>query len=322
MTFSRLAVSLLIAGTLALGGCGAAVSQRASDREAVAEASFPPTGQLLEVDGHRIHAHVEGRGPDLVLIHGASGSTRDFTFSFVEQMKGRYRVIALDRPGLGWSDDIGPDGTSPLVQADVLRKAAAQLGVRRPIVLGHSYGAAVALAWGLRDPGNTAAIVTVSGAVMPWPGDLGPLYSLTASSFGQAAVVPLISAFVSPDRADRIVGQIFAPQKVPPGYSDYFGVGLSLRRESFRINARQVTGLKPYLRLMEPNYPKLPMPVEILHGGDDRVVPVEIHAQPLGRLIPGARVTILEGIGHMPHHVAPDAVAAAIDRAASRAGLR
>ncbi|ABA79180.2 alpha/beta fold hydrolase [Rhodobacter sphaeroides] len=322
MTRSKLAVSLLIAGTLALGGCGAAVSQRAADREAVAETSYPPTGQLLTVEGHTVHAHVEGHGPDLILIHGASGSTRDFTFSFVERMKGRYRVIAFDRPGLGWSDDIGPDGVSPLVQADLLRKAAEQLGVKRPIVLGHSYGAAVALAWGLRDPGQTAAIVTVSGAVMPWPGDLGPLYSLTASSFGQAAVVPLISAFVSPDRAEKVVGQIFAPQAVPPGYADYFGVGLSLRRESFRINARQVTGLKPYLKLMQPNYAKLPMPVEILHGDADQVVPVEIHARPLGRLIPNAHVTILPGIGHMPHHVAPEAVAAAIDRAAVRAGLR
>lgn len=322
MTFSRLAVSLLIAGSLALGGCGAAVSQRAADREAVAEASYPPTGQLIEVDGHTVHAHVEGRGPDLVLIHGASGSTRDFTFSFVDRVKDRYRVIVFDRPGLGWSDDIGPAGNSPLVQVDLLRKAAGQLGVRRPIVLGHSYGAAVALAWGLRDPGNTAGIVTVSGAVMPWPGDLGPIYALTSSSFGSAAVVPLIAAFVSDQRADRVVEQIFAPQVVPAGYPEYFGVGLSLRRESFRVNARQVTNLKPYLKLMQPNYPKLPVPVEILHGDADRVVPAEIHAEPLGKLIPGSRVTILKGIGHMPHHVAADEVGAAIDRVAVRAGLR
>lgn len=78
----------------------------------MAETSYPPTGQLLTVEGHTVHAHVEGHGPDLILIHGASGSTRDFTFSFVERMKGRYRVIAFDRPGLGWSDDIGPDGVS------------------------------------------------------------------------------------------------------------------------------------------------------------------------------------------------------------------
>lgn len=322
MTFSRLAVSLLIAGSLALGGCGAAVSQRAADREAVAEASYPPTGQVLEVEGHRVHAHVEGRGPDLVLIHGASGSTRDFTFSFVERMKRHYRVVAFDRPGHGWSDDIGPQGTSPLAQADVLRKAAAQLGVRRPIVLGHSYGAAVALAWGLRDPDNTAAIVTLAGAVMPWPGDLGPVYALTASDFGSAAVVPLISAFVSERRADRVVEQIFAPQKPPAGYADYFGVGLSLRRDSFRVNARQVNGLKPYLKLMQPGYSSLPMPVEILHGDADGVVPADIHAEPLGRLIPNSRVTLLKGIGHMPHHSAPDAVEAAIDRAARQAGLR
>ena len=322
MTVQRLAVSVIIAGTLALGGCGAAVAKRAADREAVAEASYPPTGRLLRVDGRSIHAHVEGHGPDLVLIHGASGSTRDFTFSFVDRMKGRYRVIAFDRPGLGWSEPLGAEGTSPLVQADLLRKAAAQLGVHRPVVLGHSYGGAVALAWGLRDPGGTAAIVTVSGAAMPWPGGLGPVYAMTASGLGQRALVPLVSAFVSEARADRVVAQIFAPQTPPAGYSEYFGVGLSLRRDTFRENTRQVNGLKPHPRLMQAHYPRLPMPVEILHGDADTIVPHHIHAEPLAKLVPGATLTILPGIGHMPHHSAPDAVAAAIDRAAHRAGLR
>ncbi|WP_204318265.1 alpha/beta fold hydrolase [Serratia marcescens] len=46
-----------------------------------------------------------------------------------------------------------------------------------------------------------------------------------------------------------------------------------------------------------------------VHGDADQVVPVEIHARPLGRLIPNAHVSILPGIGHMPHHVAPEAVA-------------
>ena len=40
-----------------------------------------------------------GAGPDLVLIHGSSGNTRDFTFGFVDTVKDRYRVIVFDRPG-------------------------------------------------------------------------------------------------------------------------------------------------------------------------------------------------------------------------------
>ena len=64
------------------------------------------------------------------------------------------------------------------------------------------------------------------------------------------------------------------------------------------------------------------MPIEIVHGTADEVVPIGVHSEPLARQIPGAVLTRLEGIGHMPHHAAPDAVEAAIHRAAARARLR
>ena len=73
---------------------------------------------------------------------------------------------------------------------------------------------------------------------------------------------------------------------------------------------------------MSARYSTLPMPVEIVHGTADDVVPIHIHSEPLARQIPGAVLTRLEGIGHMPHHSAPAAVAEAIDRAAARARLR
>ncbi|TKA97187.1 alpha/beta hydrolase [Cereibacter changlensis] len=321
MTLPKLVASL-VAATVVLGGCAAAVDTRATRREALAEQLYPPTGQLLQVNGRTVHAHVEGQGPDLVLIHGASGNTRDFTFRLVDQLKGRYRVIAFDRPGMGWSDDMGPEGLSPLVQADVLRAAADQLGVKNPLVLGHSYGGSVALAWGLRDPGDTAGLVIVSGASMPWPGGLGALNAVTASDFGGATIVPLLTAYVAPERTEPVVEAIFAPQAAPEGYAEYIGIGLSLRRDSFRTNAKQLSNLKPYLQLMMPNYSKLPMPVEIVHGTGDTIVPYKVHGEPLSKLIPGAHLTLLPDIGHMPQHVAAPAVIAAIDRAAARAGLR
>ena len=132
----------------ALAGC-AVIDARATAREAAFEAQFPTTGQLLEVNGTTIHAHVEGSGPDLILLHGASGNTRDFTFDLVDRLKDGYRVIAFDRPGLGWTDPIA-DNDNPIAQAELLRGAARQLDVINPIVLGHSYGGAVALAWARR----------------------------------------------------------------------------------------------------------------------------------------------------------------------------
>ncbi len=325
MTLPRLAASFLTLAAVAamLAGCGALVGHRADSRAAAAEERYPPTGRIILVGGHRVHAHVEGSGPDLILLHGASGSTRDFTFALVDQLKGRYRVIAFDRPGLGWSDALDePGGLSPIVQADHLRAAADELGVRRPIIMGHSYGASVALAWALRDPGRTSALVLVSGANRPWEGGLGPSYTITASRFGGATIVPLVSAFATEGLTRTVIDSIFKPDVAPPGYADYIGAGLTLRQQTLHTNARQITALLPYLTEMEKHYGELPMPVEIVHGDRDQVVPLEIHGLPLVDLIPDAEITVLDGAGHMPHHTHSGVVVEAIDRAARRAGRR
>ncbi|RVT84217.1 alpha/beta hydrolase [Rhodobacteraceae bacterium CCMM004] len=327
MTLTKLAFSLGLAAA-ALAGCGAFIDTRADRREAAAEAAYPPEGRFVEVGGRRVHYVQEGRGPDLVLLHGASGNTRDFTFAFVDAVRDRYRVTVFDRPGLGYTDRtddryVGATVTaaeSPAEQAALLSAAARQIGVRRPVVLGHSYGGAVAMAWALEhDP---AAVVIVSGATQPWPGDLGPLYGLAGSAFGGASLVPLITAFAPLGRVETALGSIFAPQSPPEGYDDHIGAPLTLRRASFRANARQVNTLRPHLVEMSQRYPSLTLPVEIVHGVADRTVPIHIHSDPLAEQIPGANLVRLAGIGHMPHHVAQTDVVAAIDRAARRAGLR
>ena len=178
------------------------------------------------------------------------------------------------------------------------------------------------MAWGLSRPEDTAALVVLSGASNPWPGGLGVLYGVASSAIGGATVVPLIAAFPPRGQVDGALDSIFAPQSPPDGYADYIGSGLTLRRETLRANARQVNSLRPHVVEMSARYSTLPMPVEIVHGTADDVVPIHIHSEPLARQIPGAVLTRLEGIGHMPHHSAPAAVAEAIDRAAARARLR
>lgn len=321
MRSPRLALSLILAAT-AIGGCALLTDRRATANEAAAESAYPPTGQFIGVQGVKVHAHVQGEGPDLVLIHGASGNTRDFTFSLVDRLAQDYRVIAFDRPGLGWSESLGDAGVSPFLQARLLQQAAAKLGVERPIILGHSYGGAVAMAWGLTATPDTAALVIVSGATMPWPGGLGPFYAVTGSRIGAATVIPAITAFASPKQADAVIEGIFAPAPAPDGYAEYVGAPLTMRRASLRANAAQVSGLKPYVTRMAEEYPKLDIPVELLHGTADTIVPAKIHAIPLSNLLPDATLTLLPDVAHMPHHTHPDAVIAAIHRAATRAGLR
>lgn len=324
MTLRRLAASLalVLGAAAALTGCAAWVDARAGAREAAAEASFPARGRIIEVAGRRVHAHIEGSGPDLVLLHGANGNLRDFTFRLSGLLARDFRVIAFDRPGLGFSDPLAENNESPIVQADHLRAAARALGARNPIVLGHSYGGAVALAWGLRAPGDTAALVILAGASHPWEGPLSLSQTLPATRLGGTVLVPLLTALTSDDTAEGFLENVFRPQPVPEGFAEHFGVPLSLRRDSIRNSAEQVSALKLHLAAMAPFYPQLPMPVEIVHGTADRTVGLRIHGERLAADVPEANLTALRGIGHMPQHVAEDAVLAAIHRAAARAGLR
>lgn len=303
---------------------------RASARSSAAEAEFPPQGEIITVDGHRVHAVVMGTGPDLVLIHGAGGSTRDFTQGLAQRLSETYRVIVLDRPGLGHTEHFDPDhgralSTSAATiaeQAVLLRGAARALGADRPIVVGHSFGATVALAWAVQFPGDIAALVNVAGPSLPWPGALSTYYRINGSLLGGIVVSPLIGAWVPKAQLEAVVESVFAPNPMPEGYAANAGVELVVRPRSLRANARQVARLRPQVVDLAPAYTALDLPVEILHGDMDTTVPLGIHSGPLADLVRGANLTVLEGVGHMPHHARPDDFVAAIDRAATRAGLR
>lgn len=322
----KLAVKSLILLAIAVTGLLGCTRYRAGVNEARAEAAYPPEGRFVTVDGTRVHGVVMGRAagdaPDLVLIHGASGSTRDMTFSLAPRLAETYRVIVFDRPGLGYTDRINRTGATITQQADLLQKAAAQLGAEKPVVLGHSYGGAVALAWAVTRPDHIAALVDVSGAAEPWEGGISFYYRLLSSPVLGPLVIPFLTAYVDDSRVEEAVREIFAPQDPPDGYVDYIGTGLTLRRHSLRANALQRANLLSEIEALHTRYGEISVPVEIVHGTADTTVPLSVHSVPLADQVPDAHLTRLEGIGHMPHHADEDAVVAAINRAARRAGLR
>ena len=322
LTLTVLAASL---GAL-LTGCTA---QYRADR---AEAAFPPSGDFVEVTGGRVHYVQAGSGPDVVLLHGAGGNLRDYTFDLMGRLTDRYRVTAFDRPGMGYTDPapgvdgrpLSTEGASPAQQARMLRDAAAALDLEAPIVVGHSFGGIVAMAWALEGleeetPVNASAVVSLAGVMLPWPGGLGAYYTVNGSAFGGAVTVPLISAYV-PDRVvQAAIAGTFDPNEMPDGYAEHIGAPLTLRPGPFRENVRQVNTLRPHVVEMETRYADLTLPIEILHGEADETVPLRVHGGPMAERYDNVHLTPLPGVGHMPHHTAPEEAVAAIDRAAARA---
>lgn len=285
-------------------------------REAAIRRRFPPVGRIVAVGGRRVHAMTLGAGPDLVMIHGSSGQLRDL-LPLMTRLAGRFRVTAFDRPGLGFSDAIGAEGVSPAGQARHLAMAAAELGITRPLVLGQSYGGTVALAWGLEVTGAQAArgLVLISTPSQPWVAKLDWWYQLTATRLGRALAVPLAAALVTDAYIEKMMPGLFAPSAPPEGYSAQIGALLALPPGALGVNADQVNGLLPHVLAMQGEYARLTLPVEMVHGAHDPIVPMELHSGPLAALLPQARLTVLEDAGHMPHHTHPEAVEAAVLRA-------
>ncbi len=316
-----LKVGLPAAALLAGGGFVAA----SHDSTASDPADLPETSRILEVQGKRVHADVGGSqttgAPTIILIHGASGNLHDMTFSLAPRLRQTHHVVAFDRPGLGHSEPLHDKGETPREQARHLAAAARKLGVERAIVVGHSYGGAVALAFALEAPDLTAGVVSLAGAAMPWPGELGSWYSFASSAVGAQLVIPVLSRLVPSSFIRKSIQGVFAPNVVPEGYPEHLGLDLATAPQALVTNARQVGSLKPRLREMSKHYNGITAPIEIIHGEADDTVPLAVHSVPLSETAPNARLQRLKGVGHMIHHAAEDETVAAIRRALSRSGI-
>jgi pimeloyl-ACP methyl ester carboxylesterase len=302
---------------LRIGGA-AAVTGACATAATPVEQTHPPVGRFVQVDGLDVHYAEVGAGPAVVLVHGASGNLRDFTFSLSDRLAAAgFRAIAFDRPGFGYTDRPAERGHVPAEQARILRAAASRIGVERPIVVGHSYGGAVAMAWAVDAPGETAGVVSLAGATYPWGGDAGALYRFGASPVFGGAVRGLARLLIDPGQPDSLLARIFNPDPVPAGYGAHVGVGLALRPGTFRANAEDLDALNRELEAQAPRYRGLRVPVEALHGAADRTVWAEVHSEPLVRDVAQGRLTLLDGVGHMPHHAEEAAVVDAVRRLAA-----
>ncbi|MGF1503101.1 MAG: alpha/beta fold hydrolase [Paracoccaceae bacterium] len=283
----------------------------------------PPLGRFVAVSGARLHLYEAGAGtgvaeaqPTLVLLHGASGNLRDFTLSILPPLAEAHRVVAVDRPGFGYSTALG-EGWRLSVQRQAIGAALRQTGHDRLVLVGHSYAGALALDWALAEPDRIAGLVLLAGATMDWGGALDTQYTLLAAPILGQAAAALAPRLIGSARLRRALEGIFAPQPVPERYFAEGGIDLALRPETLRTNARMLTALHAQIREMAPRYGEIRAPALVVHGEADRIVPARIHGRPLAARLPEAEGLFLDGVGHMPHHADAHGLAARISRFAS-----
>jgi pimeloyl-ACP methyl ester carboxylesterase len=118
--------------------------------------------------------------------------------------------------------------------------------------------------------------------------------------------------------APMTIGAIFDPDPVPAGFSARIGALLAIRPGTFVSSARDVVDFHDCLVHLSPHYNEIAVPTEIVTGEMDLVVSPVIHAHGLARDIPGARLTVMPGVGHLPQWSRTSDVVAAIERTRAR----
>ncbi|MGE0724231.1 MAG: alpha/beta fold hydrolase [Alphaproteobacteria bacterium] len=269
--------------------------------------------RFLEVDNVRLRYRDAGAGDAIVLIHGNGGMIEDFTVGGLWDLAAATgRTIAFDRPGSGHSTRPRGRRWTPAAQAGLLLAALRRLEVRNPVVVGHSWGALVAVEMGLRAPETIRGLVLACGYLFPT--------RRFDVAFGAAMATPRIGSVMRRTvlpvvlRLSRkgFVRRLFAPDPVPARFA-HFPIEVVLGRSQLRAMAEDTAYLNPACAALQPRYADVRVPVAIVAGADDRIVDTRTHSARLARQLPHAALRIVPG-GHMVHYSAPDAIVEACRR--------
>ena len=263
-----------------------------------------------------MHYLERGQGTPLVMLHGNGSMLQELRLSgLYELAAARYRVFLPDRPGYGHSTRPRRRWWGPRAQAALLRALLARIGVERPIVFGHSFGALVALAFALDYPADTRGVVLASGYYFPTPRlDVPLMASPSIPLLGDLmrhTVSPLISRALWP----HMLKVQFSPAPVPR-YFQLFPTWMALRPSQLRAAAEEAALLVPSAARMQRRYASLDVPAVIVAGAQDRYVDPSRHSLELARRISHRELVVSPRAGHMVHHVDPRRVLHAIEAAA------
>ena len=249
----------------------------------------PADARFAAIDGVRLHFLDEGEGPPVVFLHGFGTSLDIWRHGALGSVAAQHRVLALDLKGFGWSDR-PPGDYSPGAQAELVWKLLDERGAGEISLVGHSWGAAVALAMALGAPARVRRLALYSPFV--YHQQLPPfLPMLLAAGLGES----LFSFSFGPWTRYRLALAFHDSRCLPPALVE------ELRQAMARPGA--AASALASLRAMDfasqqERYPQIEAPVLVLSGDDDAVTPPSF-ATRLSRDL-RAQLSLYRRCGHFP----------------------
>lgn len=259
--------------------------------------------------GRSLYSAMAGQGPDVVLIHGAVATSHDWLQGPFDALVGQgFRVTAIDRPGHGLSRRPRLEGT-PRDQARQIRAGLDAIGIGRATLVSHSFGGLVSLAYAELFPEQVESLVLVAPIAFP---ELRPLEHGLIAPRALPLAGPLFSGLAEAtfDRPllEAVQKLMFSPQPVDPAWKASYPYEQVLDRDAMVREGEDTASILPFAPAGTVNVAALRTSVHILTGTSDKVVEDERQGKLLARLMPNARLTEVEGVGHMLHHVRPELV--------------
>jgi pimeloyl-ACP methyl ester carboxylesterase len=282
-----------------------------------AERDNPPAGRFIAVNGVRLHYVERGAGDPVVLLHGNGSMIQDFECSgLIDLVAKDHRVIVFDRPGFGHSDRPRGAVWTPDAQAELIEGALSQIGVSKAIVLGHSWGASVAVALALKSPALVRGLVLASGYYYPtFKPNVAALSAPAIPLVGDIlryTLSPLLSRATWP----LMMSKIFGPRSVPKKF-EAFPKEMALRPSQIRASAEEAGLMIPDAFKLHGQYAELTMPVVIIAGEQDRLIDIDTQSARLHSDVSQSSFHRIAGNGHMIQQTATDQVMSAISEVAS-----
>src|SRR5258707_4733123 len=281
-----------------------------------AETLAPPIGRFIEVDGGRLHYLDRGTGPVVVLVHGLGGNLRNF-YGLVDKLAAGCRVVAVDRPGSGYSTVPGEHPTLS-AQAAIIARFLHRLGLDRPLLVGHSLGGALSLALALDYPDSVRALVLISTLSQVERAPPAIFKSLDIRSPTLRWLIAwTLMAPLGKLAHQATLKAVFAPELVPKTFDADSGGALGMRPDRLIAASKDIVRGSDAIATMTPRYTSLAIPVDVIFGRQDPILDYQAHGERLVAALPKATLHLIEG-GHMIPVTATDQIANWIQQAAER----